>query len=91
MTASGASEAMGGEAEAMRATLGDLITGQALIQERLERLVKLNEQMWDHHLHFCGELISKIATTERELFDSQSELGRQLSALQGEAGEEPSV
>ena len=63
--------------------LGHLAAQQEKILERIDRLVALNEEMWDHHLAFCGRLIESISQTEVQLLDAQSELGRQVDALRG--------
>jgi hypothetical protein len=72
-----------GDLERVGSFLGHLAAQQEQILERIERLVALNEQMWDHHLEFCGRLIESISQTEVQLLDAQSELGSQLDALRG--------
>ncbi|MGH9039539.1 MAG: hypothetical protein ACRDZ3_04850 [Acidimicrobiia bacterium] len=68
--------------ERIGAGLNDLSSQQAEILARMERLVTLNEQMWDHHLQFCGRLIDKVTRTEIELFEAQDDLSTQLESLQ---------
>ena len=64
--------------------MADLAARQGQILDRIERLVELNEQMWDHHLQFCGRLIETLTQTEVQLLEAQSDLGRQLDALRSE-------
>jgi len=75
---------MSPDLERIGTAMADLGSQQAQILERIERLVELNEEMWDHHLQFCGRLIEKLTQTELELFQAQTELGSQLDALRGE-------
>ncbi len=61
--------------------MAELRARQEQILERIERLVALNEQMWDHHLQFCGRLIETISQTDIQLLEAQSDLESQLDAL----------
>jgi hypothetical protein len=72
---------LSGDLGAVGAALANMASQQATILERLERLVALNEQMWDHHLQFCGRLIETVTQTEVQLLEAQTELGQQLDAL----------
>jgi calcineurin-like phosphoesterase len=72
-----------GDFERVGSFMAELGAQQERILERMERLVELNEQMWDHHLQFCGRLIESISQTEVQLLDAQSDLTSQLDALRG--------
>jgi hypothetical protein len=72
---------LGAVGAALANALANMASQQATILERLERLVALNEQMWDHHLQFCGRLIETVTQTEVQLLEAQTELGQQLDAL----------
>ncbi len=76
---------VGGDVERLGAVLADLAAQQTHILERIDRLVELNEQMWDHHLQFCGQLIATVAQTDVQLLEAQTDLGRQLDALRAQA------
>lgn len=76
----------GNDFERIGAIVEQLGARQAEILERIDRLVQLNEEMWDHHLQFCGRLMEKVTGTELELFETQNELGSQLDALRGQVG-----
>jgi hypothetical protein len=82
-----AGSGVAGDVERLGAAMADLGAQQALILERVDRLVELNEQMWDHHLQFCGRLIEAVIRTDVELLEAQSELGRRLDALRAAAPE----
>ena len=75
---------LSGELGRVGATLADMAAHQAQILERIERLVELNEQMWDHHLQFCGRLIETVTQTDVQLLEAQTDLGKQLDALRGQ-------
>jgi hypothetical protein len=85
------SGSVSGDVEGLGAALADLAARQAQILERVERLVELNEQMWDHHLQFCGRLIETVTQTDVQLLQAQSELGRRLDALRSEPRGEPTT
>jgi hypothetical protein len=87
MSRSGSVQDVSGDLERVGSFLGHLAAQQAQILERIDRLVALNEEMWDHHLAFCGHLIESVTQTEVQILEVQSELGRQLEALRG--GAEP--
>jgi hypothetical protein len=72
-----------GDFERVGSFMAELGARQDLILERIERLVALNEQMWEHHLQFCGRLIESMSQTEIQLLEGQSELTSQLDALRG--------
>ena len=72
---------LSGDLGRVGAALADMAEQQAQILERVERLVQLNEQMWDHHLQFCGRLIETVTQTDVQLLTAQTELERQLDAL----------
>ncbi|MGH8972278.1 MAG: hypothetical protein ACRD0C_03645 [Acidimicrobiia bacterium] len=72
-----------GDFERVGSFMAELGAQQEQILERIERLVALNEQMWDHHLQFCGRLVESVSQTETELLQTQSELRSQLDALRG--------
>ena len=78
---------LSGDLGAVGAALADMAAQQAQILERMDRLVELNEQMWDHHLQFCGRLIETVTQTEVQLLEAQSDLGKQLDALKGQKPE----
>jgi hypothetical protein len=82
----GSVQDVSGDLERVGSFLGHLAAQQAQILERIDRLVALNEQMWDHHLAFCGHLIESVTQTEVQILDAQSELVRQLEALRGGPG-----
>jgi hypothetical protein len=75
---------LSGDLGQVGAALANMAAQQAQILERMERLVALNEQMWDHHLQFCGRLIETVTQTEVQLLEAQTELGKQLDALKGQ-------
>lgn len=75
------SEGLSGDLGRVGAALADMAAQQAQILERMERLVELNEQMWDHHLQFCGRLIETLTQTEVQLLEAHAELGQQLDDL----------
>ena len=77
-----------GDLERVGSFLALLGSQQEKILERIDRLVALNEEMWDHHLQFCGRLIEAVSQTEVQLLQAQSELGSQLDALRS-SGEGP--
>jgi hypothetical protein len=87
MSRSGSVQDVSGDLERVGSFLGHLAAQQAQILERIDRLVALNEEMWDHHLAFCGHLIESVTQTEVQILEVQSELGRQLETLRG--GAEP--
>lgn len=72
---------LSGDLGRVGAALADMAEQQAAILERIERLVQLNEQMWDHHLQFCGRLIETVTQTEVQLLEAHTQLGQQLDAL----------
>jgi hypothetical protein len=72
-----------GDFERVGSFMAELGAQQERILERVERLVALNEEMWEHHLQFCGRLIEAISQTEIQLLDAQSDLTGQLDALRG--------
>jgi hypothetical protein len=76
---------VGADLERIGVGVGEMATQQAEILERIDRLVALNEQMWDHHLQFCGRLIETVTQTEMELLQAQTELESQLDALRTKA------
>lgn len=78
---------LSGDLGRVGAALADMGAHQAQILERIERLVDLNERMWDHHLQFCGRLIETVTQTEVQLLEAQSDLAKQLDALRGQAGQ----
>ncbi|MDQ3946098.1 MAG: hypothetical protein M3357_13290 [Actinomycetota bacterium] len=82
---------LSGDLGRVGAALEDMAEQQGQILERMERLVELNEQMWDHHLQFCGRLIETVTQTDVQLLEAQTELRRQLDALrnQGVVEEKP--
>jgi hypothetical protein len=80
------SGASGGDVERLGAVIEEFGARQIQILERIDRLVQLNEEMWDHHLQFCGRLMEKVTRTEMELVEAQTELGSQLDALRGQVG-----
>lgn len=75
---------LSGDLGRVGSALADMAAQQAQILERIDRLVELNEQMWDHHLEFCGRLIETVTQTEVQLLEAQTELGQQLDALRGQ-------
>lgn len=76
---------VGADLERIGVGVGELAAQQAEILGRIDRLVALNEQMWDHHLQFCGRLIETVTRTEMELLEAQTELEGQLDALRTKA------
>jgi hypothetical protein len=78
---SGSVRDVSGDLERVGSFLGHLAAQQEQILERIDRLVALNERIWDHHLAFCGRLIESVTQTEVQLLEAQSELERQLAAL----------
>ena len=83
-SASGVGQA---DVERLGAAMTDLAAQQGLILERVERLVQLNEQMWDHHLQFCGRLIETVTQTDVQLREAQVNLERELDALRHDIGQ----
>jgi hypothetical protein len=77
---------LSGDLGRVGAALADMAQNQAQILQRLERLVELNEQMWEHHLQFCGRLIETVTQTDVQLLQAQTELETRLDALRAQGG-----
>lgn len=75
-----------------RARLGRQLAAQQVeILERVDRLVELNQQMWDRHLQFCGRLVETVAQTNKQLLQAQKDLEDRLAALRDQAAPKPRV
>lgn len=77
---------LSGDLGRVGAALASMAQNQAQILQRLERLVELNEQMWEHHLQFCGRLIETVTQTDVQLLQAQTELETRLDALRAQGG-----
>ncbi|MGH9034728.1 MAG: hypothetical protein ACRD0O_03120 [Acidimicrobiia bacterium] len=77
---------LSGDLGRVGAALADMAENQAQILQRLDRLVELNEQMWEHHLQFCGRLIETVTQTDVQLLQAQTELETRLDALRAQGG-----